>query len=881
MAADDHSNSSNNTNNSGICNGATNNGELNNDINSDLPVTRRPRVHSVKLTVPESGGSRCTSPSPSPRDHIAPSQQNLVFTNNSSSGSNNMTGSSKASSYSTLPSQMETSSPVKISSPSLVFNNKNNINNNTVDDDEHVTVESAGSYTVKHLNPDDVTDDGEIDVADEPPILYNSPRGANRKSIEPSAHGSPAPSEGGNNLPAGKSPRNNKLNRNNSGNNNIFEKIQNNNMANGKSGATSGSGSGAGGSGNQNHFISSLNDVKKSINNGVSNLLSKLTGRKSIKKELPKFEEPVNQEDDGALRVVIPGVKTPVAIATVSVQQHQHAAAPKTVVDHHDGDDKVISQVHLKSNITITQTDKYISFMSPRFNVRYAKQGSMGKLTSVLGSSNGLHTMEAAAAPSPTSLHAPFAQGNASNMFLTPRIKPANKKKSIAQPGLATNVKLFQAVKDNDVDTVQQLLSESAEFERQNGDPLVDVNFHYSVEGKQTPIHIAAKQNNATIMELLASAGADVNAQDGLQRTPLHMATSLGAHECAILLLSHGAKLNVRDHYGNAPFHLSVRGHYFDIAHDFILFGADINFKRQDGCSSLHETMQRGDKEAFHFFIKLHEEGQRVLFNIKDEMGDTPFLRAVAYGKTEMVDELLKTAKVTKVHFLYDNAKGQNMFHIASSNGRARMMQHLIDKFEPIIGTEEITKLINTCDKTSGFSPLHCAAHNDCVEVMKLFQQLHLKHYAATHKSVFQHIFGSSSSSSASANSASGNGSVTSSSSVGLALDMNLVDKKLNTVIHTLIRRIIHEKNDANVRTMLNLQLMLQCKDVKKNLKNMEGETISALLKKANIKTKEFIATDWNAQWLASVKAQPMKFEADEAQQAQQQQVYEDAKVNA
>ena len=63
-----------------------------------------------------------------------------------------------------------------------------------------------------------------------------------------------------------------------------------------------------------------------------------------------------------------------------------------------------------------------------------------------------------------------------------------------------------------------------------------------------------------------------------------------------------------------------------------------------------------------------------------------------------------------------------------------------------------------------------------------------------------------------------------------------------------------------------------------KSLKNFEGETISSLLKKADIKTKEFLTRDLNAQWIKAMQVQPMKFEADEAQQNQPH-LYEDAKI--
>lgn len=60
------------------------------------------------------------------------------------------------------------------------------------------------------------------------------------------------------------------------------------------------------------------------------------------------------------------------------------------------------------------------------------------------------------------------------------------------------------------------------------------------LEGR-SPLHIAAWQGNASMVELLIRHGADVNAVDREQRTPLQSAAWQGHESVVWLLLKHGA----------------------------------------------------------------------------------------------------------------------------------------------------------------------------------------------------------------------------------------------------------------------------------------------------------------------------------------------------
>lgn len=68
-----------------------------------------------------------------------------------------------------------------------------------------------------------------------------------------------------------------------------------------------------------------------------------------------------------------------------------------------------------------------------------------------------------------------------------------------------------------------------------------------------TPLHFAARQNEAGIAALLIQAGANVNAKNPKGETPLHLAIEYNSYNAALRLLKHGADVAAQDNIGNTP----------------------------------------------------------------------------------------------------------------------------------------------------------------------------------------------------------------------------------------------------------------------------------------------------------------------------------------
>ena len=82
---------------------------------------------------------------------------------------------------------------------------------------------------------------------------------------------------------------------------------------------------------------------------------------------------------------------------------------------------------------------------------------------------------------------------------------------------------------------------------------LVDVNFRNI--SLIPPLHFAINRDNKELVDMLISAGADVNAEDAFGDLPLFYAVRKNRVKIAELLIKAGANINARDIEGNTLLH--------------------------------------------------------------------------------------------------------------------------------------------------------------------------------------------------------------------------------------------------------------------------------------------------------------------------------------
>ncbi|XP_038609353.1 ankyrin repeat domain-containing protein 27 isoform X4 [Tachyglossus aculeatus] len=173
---------------------------------------------------------------------------------------------------------------------------------------------------------------------------------------------------------------------------------------------------------------------------------------------------------------------------------------------------------------------------------------------------------------------------------------------------------------DHDKDTVQKMCHplcfcdncEKLVSGRLN-DPSVVTPFSRDDRG-YTPLHIAAICGQASLIDLLVSKGAVVNATDYHGSTPLHLACQKGFQNVTLLLLHYQASADVQDNNGNTPLHLACTYGHEDCVKALVYY--DVHSCRLD---------------------------------IGNEKGDTPLHLAARWGYQGIIEVLLQNGASTEV----------------------------------------------------------------------------------------------------------------------------------------------------------------------------------------------------------------------------------------
>jgi ankyrin repeat protein len=129
--------------------------------------------------------------------------------------------------------------------------------------------------------------------------------------------------------------------------------------------------------------------------------------------------------------------------------------------------------------------------------------------------------------------------------------------------------------------------------------------------------------NRLAIVQVLISAGADVNARMKDGRTPLHFASGFGVVDAVPVLLKAGAVVDARDEDGNTPLFVASR----EIAPLLIAAGADVRATNHEGNVPLHRNHQAA----------LLASG----VNVRNKAGLTPLHYAALAGNEQAIEWLL------------------------------------------------------------------------------------------------------------------------------------------------------------------------------------------------------------------------------------------------
>ncbi|XP_060132080.1 ankyrin repeat domain-containing protein 27 isoform X1 [Zootoca vivipara] len=156
---------------------------------------------------------------------------------------------------------------------------------------------------------------------------------------------------------------------------------------------------------------------------------------------------------------------------------------------------------------------------------------------------------------------------------------------------------------DNDKDTVQKMCHPLCFCDKceklvsgKLNDPSIVTPFSRDDRGF-TPLHIAAICGQASLIDLLVSKGAIVNATDYHGSTPLHLACQKGYQNVTLLLLHYKASTEVQDNNGNTPLHLACTYGHEDCVKALVYYdvhSCKLDIGNEKGDTPLHIAARWG-----------------------------------------------------------------------------------------------------------------------------------------------------------------------------------------------------------------------------------------------------------------------------------------------
>ncbi|XP_039619512.1 ankyrin repeat domain-containing protein 27 isoform X2 [Polypterus senegalus] len=215
-------------------------------------------------------------------------------------------------------------------------------------------------------------------------------------------------------------------------------------------------------------------------------------------------------------------------------------------------------------------------------------------------------------------------------------------------------------------------------------DPTIVTAFSRDNRG-YTPLHIASVYGQSSLVDLLVSKGADINATDYHALTPLHLSCQKGYQSVTLLLLHYNANTNMQDNNGNTPLHLACT------------YGHEDSLNRSSQTSAEICSQSATLSSMSPLLTNLWCENKNEKFKEVDKL-----LRAVADGDTEMVRYLFEWTDEESEGDFRDTLKLEFCHPLCQcpkcEPGQQKVTYNQICGFEINVSNQD------------GFTPLHVAA---------------------------------------------------------------------------------------------------------------------------------------------------------------------------
>jgi ankyrin repeat protein len=271
------------------------------------------------------------------------------------------------------------------------------------------------------------------------------------------------------------------------------------------------------------------------------------------------------------------------------------------------------------------------------------------------------------------------------------------------------DVRLIQAIKDQDRETVRVLLKQKADVNAREGDGATalhwavvrdDVetiaellragaNANAANDYGVTPLSLACINRNATAVRTLLAAGADPNAATSMGETAVMTCTRTGSADALAALFDHGANnVNVREKsHGQTALMWAAAQDNRDVVRVLLAHGADVRAR-----SDSHQLpVSLGEGDAFRDSVMMPQRGF------------TPLLFAARNGRIESARLLLDAG--ADVNETAPN--GDSALVIASFSDQGKFAAFLLERGA------------NSNAAGAGYAALHAAVLRGDLELVK------------------------------------------------------------------------------------------------------------------------------------------------------------------
>jgi ankyrin repeat protein len=188
-------------------------------------------------------------------------------------------------------------------------------------------------------------------------------------------------------------------------------------------------------------------------------------------------------------------------------------------------------------------------------------------------------------------------------------------------------------------------------------------------------LHYAAQWKLDGYIPFLIQQGAYTEAANATGETPLFVAVKYNNDTTVKILLEAGASLSSRDNMGNSALHAAVRWNSRKAALALIEAGIDVNAHALNGKTPLHDAIRLGIGDLETILI-----GKGADIEVRDAEGNTPFMEAILAGFPGTVDRLVDLGADPNTR----NSRGDTPLHIAVAAERSDLIVMLLSWGTPI-----------------------------------------------------------------------------------------------------------------------------------------------------------------------------------------------------